>query len=610
MLRAFKSIDLFPKLTADGRESTAVEPPGSGLLRTAAWLLVAYLSWTELWTFLTPKVKQSFDLDMSETALDAGYQKKVRVMLNITVHGIPCIDVSLDYQDVMGSRVVDVRSTVFKTRLNSDGTVVGEVQKNDPKAATKGGPSSPSLYKGAGNSSCGSCFGALPDGECCNTCNDVIYAYRVKRWALPRIEEIEQCKSDGTAKAMYQPPQIIHFDDYSSDAYLPTFSKVGSLSQKADPQLAAPLKLQNISLTPLKLTDISSIFANFSLSPLMRDGLDDFRSWPWCIHNNWVIHGNDYSQALLRDLSGHGAASGCRNNNCSATDKFDSEEKEKCAEVCQAVLGCAWWSFGEEDGKNRCWLRSAENHRERRYGFSSGPKDCHPKKTVDQADWNATPSRRLSSMDDDFDEYPGRPLPLALGGSPYLPMFSMGWDGPEARQRREQQGESCQLSGYFDTNKVPGNFHIGTHGSSGPSYLSFFDDDGPPSSRNMEHTINNLAFVDPNLGESLNETQPLNGFTSPKAFTFQYYLTITPTTVLRTDGTSRHGYQYKSASYVTNELIGPAVFFRIDIDPIRATYYTEERRWSRLFVNFCAAVGGCVAMSSMLQRLLESMLCT
>eukprot|EP00971_Amphidinium_carterae_P119336 2363717-Amphidinium_carterae.1 len=39
-----------------------------------------------------------------------------------------------------------------------------------------------------------------------------------------------------------------------------------------------------------------------------------------------------------------------------------------------------------------------------------------------------------------------------------------------------------------------------------------------------------------------------------------------------------HGYQYKSASYVTNELIGPAVFFRIDIDPIRATYYTEERR--------------------------------
>eukprot|EP00971_Amphidinium_carterae_P133173 2637159-Amphidinium_carterae.1 len=104
-------------------------------------------------------------------------------------------------------------------------------------------------------------------------------------------------------------------------------------------------------------------------------------------------------------------------------------------------------------------------------------------------------------MDDDFDEYLARPLPVALGGSPYLPIFSMGWDGPEARQRREQHGESCQLSGYFDTNKVPGNFHIGTHGSSGPSYLSFFDDDGPPSSRNMEHTINKLAFVDPNLGE-------------------------------------------------------------------------------------------------------------
>lgn len=60
------------------------------------------------------------------------------------------------------------------------------------------------------------CYGALPDGECCNTCSDVLYvsvsapcfallfmnfiincmnvfllvlqAYRMKRWALPRID--------------------------------------------------------------------------------------------------------------------------------------------------------------------------------------------------------------------------------------------------------------------------------------------------------------------------------------------------------------------------------------------------------------------------------------
>ena len=36
------------------------------------------------------------------------------------------------------------------------------------------------------------------------------------------------------------------------------------------------------------------------------------------------------------------------------------------------------------------------------------------------------------------------------------------------------------------------------------------------------------------------------------------------------------GYQFKAASFVTNELIGPAVFFRMEMDPIRVTYYTEQ----------------------------------
>jgi len=608
MLRAFKQFDFFPKLAADGRDSVAVEPVGSGLLRYGAYLLAAYLTCMEIWAFVTPTPKQSFDLDMSETALDEGYQKKIRVMLNVTIHGYPCIDVSLDYQDVMGSRVVDVRSTVFKTRLHKDGSVVGEKQQNDPKAAMKANPSSPSLVKGAGNSSCGSCFGALPDGECCNTCNDVIYAYRLKRWALPRIEDIEQCKHDGTAKAMYQPPQIIHFDDYSSDDYLPKFSQLGALAPSGDPALAAPFKL-NFTLAPLKpFTRLN--FSQLDPLPVLLDDMDDMQessSWPDCMRNNWVIHGFDYSQALRIDLSKHGATEGCWQNNCSATDKFNAENKERCAEVCQEVAECAWWSFGQEDGQNRCWLRPARNRRERRYGFTSGSKSCHPAQSA--IDDGSAPPRRLSGLDD-FDDLPGRPLSLALGSSAYLPMFSMGWDTEEMRQRKEQQGESCQLHGYFDTNKVPGNFHIGTHGNSVPSYLTFFDDDGPPPvNKNMEHLINHLAFVDPATNESLNATQPLDGFTSPRAFTFQYYLTITPATVLHPSGAAQHGYQYKSASYVTNELIGPAVFFRIDIDPIRVTYYTEEKRWSKLFVNFCAAVGGCIAMTSMLQRLLENMVC-
>ena len=44
----------------------------------------------------------------------------MRVRFNITVWDAPCYDMSLDYQDVMGSRVVDVKSTVFKRRLKKN----------------------------------------------------------------------------------------------------------------------------------------------------------------------------------------------------------------------------------------------------------------------------------------------------------------------------------------------------------------------------------------------------------------------------------------------------------------------------------------------------------
>merc|ERR1712050_752086 len=116
----------------------------------------------------------------------------------------------------------------------------------------------------------------------------------------------------------------------------------------------------------------------------------------------------------------------------------------------------------------------------------------------------------------------------------------------------------------------------------------------------MRHTINHLAFVEVSTGETLNDnqpltgprlnsSQPLDGFESPKAFTFQYYLTLNPATLIAPrDGARREGYQFRAGSFVTNELIGPAVFFRLDIDPIRVTYYTEEIRWSKFMVNFCA----------------------
>jgi len=53
---------------------------------------------------------------------------------------------------------------------------------------------------------CGSCYGAGDEGECCNTCDDVKRAYKRKGWHLSEPKDVEQCAKElginsGTAQA-------------------------------------------------------------------------------------------------------------------------------------------------------------------------------------------------------------------------------------------------------------------------------------------------------------------------------------------------------------------------------------------------------------------------
>mmetsp|Transcript_44987 Transcript_44987/g.144151 ORF Transcript_44987/g.144151 Transcript_44987/m.144151 type:complete len:678 (+) Transcript_44987:133-2166(+) len=668
MMRSFKEWDFFRKLPPEHRENGSPASGASLVFRSLSCLLIGVLVFTEVRSFASPAARQRFDLDI-HSSVNADSPRKIRVLLNITVLDFPCIDLSLDYQDVMGTRAVDVRTTLFKERLHKNGSVVDSpLMKNDPKATDAGtGGAGPSQFANhTGNKTCLTCYGALPDGQCCNTCADVLYAYRLKRWALPRIESIEQCKHDGTARSAYQPPQIIRLNDYSSDDYLPKFSRLGNLSGSgSEARISTPFRW-NLTLEPLR--PLASAYGGRALQPLSLnfssgfkhlfeddddlyggddDDADDeildadganasgsdakkkkkLKPWPACVLHNVIVHGYDLGEALMIDLSKHGAKSGCWNDDCTSTDKFESSSMDRCAEVCKDVEACKWWTHGLEDGVGKCWIRTGRHDRQRRYGFSSGSHGCAPNGTSAAASAptpepavEASPptpepptpvpppavegaARRLTSFEDEDDS---KPYGFNFGRSFHMPMFGM--DTAESRMRKEQKGESCRLHGYFDTNKVPGNFHIGTHGANTPSYLSYWDDPAPPT-QNMQHTINSLAFVEVDHTELLNVTQPLDGFESPKAFTFQYYLTITPATIPSSPGGvggEKHGYQFRAGSFVTNELIGPAVFFRMDIDPIRVTYYTEDVRWSSFLINICAVVGGIVAITSTLGQLAES----
>ena len=65
------------------------------------------------------------------------------------------------------------------------------LQGGDAEAAVDGA----AAVEGAGTeASCGSCYGAGEEGECCDTCDDVQRAYKRKGWILKDKENVEQCK--------------------------------------------------------------------------------------------------------------------------------------------------------------------------------------------------------------------------------------------------------------------------------------------------------------------------------------------------------------------------------------------------------------------------------
>ena len=77
------------------------------------------------------------------------------------------------------------------------------------------------------------------------------------------------------------------------------------------------------------------------------------------------------------------------------------------------------------------------------------------------------------------------------------------------RDRKEQKGESCQIYGYFDTNKVPGNFHISFFGA--PTLFDLGSSGSRKRNQNLVHTIHELEFIDVSFFKSIGN-KVFNGF--------------------------------------------------------------------------------------------------
>ena len=178
MLSKLKQVDLYRKVSGDHTTQTV----RGGILSVFSYLLILYLFLSEFSCYVnspyTPKL-----------IVEASTSSRIRLDVNLTLHHMPCGLLAMAYTDMSSQHYT--RAYLKKYPIER-GQVIWE----------DSAPASSSRAQDL-TSNCGPCYGAeLYEGQCCNTCEEVMEAYTSRNWKAPRTDSIEQCKdkddSDGT----------------------------------------------------------------------------------------------------------------------------------------------------------------------------------------------------------------------------------------------------------------------------------------------------------------------------------------------------------------------------------------------------------------------------
>jgi len=164
-------------------------------------------------------------------------------------------------------------------------------------------------------------------------------------------------------------------------------------------------------------------------------------------------------------------------------------------------------------------------------------------------------------------------------------------------------GGGCRFQSLFYINRVPGNFHVSTHGAG-----------HQPSHFDMSHIINGLQFGDVITEESvkgafkaISEHSELdaNGLSS-----HDYVLRIVPTIYEKRDGSLQNSFQYTWAhkeytSYGHGGMgIVPAIWFRYDLNAITVKYVERRKPFYHFITTVCAIVGGTFTVAGIIDSMI------
>mmetsp|Transcript_17750 Transcript_17750/g.32100 ORF Transcript_17750/g.32100 Transcript_17750/m.32100 type:complete len:528 (-) Transcript_17750:64-1647(-) len=186
-----RQLDFFPKVDQD----YMVQTDRGGALSMAGYCLMVIFLLAEIFTWVGQN-RETVELIKVDTSLG----KRMRVNVNITFPELACEDLHVDVMDVAGDSQLNVDDTLVKRRLHLNGNMWSsqEIEVETNAHHQKEMERERIVKQKLVADYCGSCYGAHEkEDQCCQTCDEVLAAYKKKNWNANDAVSFEQCIKEG-----------------------------------------------------------------------------------------------------------------------------------------------------------------------------------------------------------------------------------------------------------------------------------------------------------------------------------------------------------------------------------------------------------------------------
>lgn len=235
----FKSLDVFPKFSD---RSVRVGTVSGGIISIIMVCWVGFLFFGQLMSEFSKSIDSTIVIDTDPLS----GPRKIWFNFDMTIDA-SCTVLHVDSFEEDGSVKTDIIDNITRIRLDESGQTIESAMEKKLLSMKTSQNSEPSTK-------CGNCYGAMPAGSCCNTCSDVINAFKRKGWSFFGADRWEQCVKEGFTNFGNEKCRI----------------KGGLKVKRGTGHFHIGLGANNVGASKGHSHDISSVKANHSLSHTIK----------------------------------------------------------------------------------------------------------------------------------------------------------------------------------------------------------------------------------------------------------------------------------------------------------------------------------------------------